>query len=120
MREETIGADRGGMWAWLLQRVTAVLLLLGLAVHIIVTHALGLGQLSFENVGIRLGSTVFIVLDLGLLAVGLFHGLNGLRGVLLDYGFSGGSRRAVSVVLGIIGVTAFAYGTWALWPWLTA
>lgn len=107
------------MWAWLLQRVTAVLLLLGLAVHIIVTHALGLGELSFENVGTRLGSVFFVVLDLGLLAAGLFHGLNGLRGVLLDYGFSGGSRRVLSAFLWVVGIAAFAYGTWALWPWLT-
>jgi hypothetical protein len=40
--------------------------------------------------------------------------------VLLDYGFTGGRKTALTTVLWIVGLGAFGYGTWALWPWLTS
>lgn len=119
MRKETVELSRGGMWLWLLQRVTAVILLLGLAAHIIVTHSLNLGELSYDNVAGRLAMGFFVVVDFSLLGAGLFHGLNGIRMVLLDYGFSGRSQTALSWILMVVGLAAFAGGTWALWPWLT-
>ena len=44
------------MWPWLLQRVTAVILLLGLAVHLFALHIVNLGSLSYDNVAGRLAS----------------------------------------------------------------
>lgn len=120
MRRETIELNTGGMWLWLLQRVTAVILLLGLTAHLIATHALNIGELSYDNVGGRLASAFFVLVDFSLLAAGLFHGLNGLRMVLLDYGFSGRSQTVLSWILAALGLVAFAAGVWALWPWLTA
>ena len=38
MKAETLSQHRGGMWAWLFQRITAVLLIVMLAVHLIFTH----------------------------------------------------------------------------------
>ncbi|HZK48046.1 MAG TPA: succinate dehydrogenase, cytochrome b556 subunit [Thermoleophilia bacterium] len=119
MRKETLELSTGGMWLWLLQRVTAVLLLLFLTAHLIATHVLNLGELSYDNVGGRLASGFFVVVDFGLLGAGLFHGLNGLRMVLLDYGFGGRSQSVLSWILLVVGLAAFAGGTWALWPWLT-
>ena len=39
--------SRGGMWAWLLQRVTAVVLIVGLLTHLVATHIFNLGHLSY-------------------------------------------------------------------------
>jgi succinate dehydrogenase cytochrome b556 subunit len=108
------------MWPWLLQRVTAVVLVVGLAIHLIVLHAFNLGDLNFDNVAARVASWFFAAVDLSLLGAGLFHALNGTRMVLLDYGFAGTKRRALGIVLWVVGVLTFVYGTWALWPWLTA
>lgn len=120
MREETIQEHAGGMWPWLLQRITAVVLLLGLAVHLIALHVVNLGSLDYSTVAGRLSQSGFIVVDFALLGAGLFHALNGLRTVLLDYGFTGGRRTALTVAVWIVGLGAFGYGTWALWPWLTS
>ncbi len=120
MRQEIIEEHAGGMWPWLLQRVTAVVLLLGLAVHLFSLHIVNLGSLSYDNVAGRLSSVGFIVVDFALLAAGLFHALNGVRMVLLDYGFTGGRKTALTIVMWIVGLGAFGYGTWALWPWLTS
>ncbi|MCZ7663904.1 MAG: hypothetical protein M5U22_13690 [Thermoleophilia bacterium] len=93
MRQELIQEHQGGMWLWLLQRVTAVVLVVGLAVHLIVLHAFNLGELTFDNVAARVASWFFAAVDLSLLGAGLFHALNGTRMVLLDYGFSGEVAR---------------------------
>ncbi len=120
MRQETITEHEGGMWPWLFQRITAVVLILGLAVHLFALHIVDLGSLNYANVADRLTSVFFMVVDFSLLAAGLFHALNGLRMVLLDYGFRGGRRVALNAGLWVVGLGFFVYGVWALWPWLTA
>ncbi len=119
MRQEVLRKGEGGVWPWFLQRITAVLLLYGLTVHLVVLHVLNIGRLTFDNIGDRLGSGFFIFTDFLLLFAVVFHGLNGVRMVLLDYGFAGSKRTALDAALVVIGVAAIAYGIWAFWPWLT-
>ena len=119
MKAATVAAHKGGMWSWLLQRITAVLLIVCLALHLIYTHILSIGDISYETVGNRVAHGTFTALDIILLAAGIYHALNGLRMVLMDYWF--GNRRlavALNVVLWVVGLAAVAYGTWALWPWI--
>jgi succinate dehydrogenase cytochrome b556 subunit len=119
LKAEAVAAHKGGMWAWLFQRITAVLLILCLALHLTLTHILNIGELNYANVANRMAHASLTAVDLILLAAGIYHALNGLRMVLLDYWF-GPRRRAValSIVLWVIGLGAAAYGTWALWPWI--
>ena len=116
-----LDSSRGGMWGWLMQRVTAVVLIVGLLTHLVATHIFSLGHLSYLNIGHRLGSTFFVVIDISLLAAAVFHGLNGARMVVLDYWLkSRASRRALTIALWVFGSATFVYGTWALWPWISA
>ena len=120
MRAGVIADSTGGMWAWLFQRVTAVVLIVGLLTHLVATHLFNLGHLSFLNIGDRLGSTFFVVIDVSLLAASIFHGLNGARMIVLDYGLeTRASRRALSLFLWVFGSAVFVYGMWALWPWIS-
>ncbi|OFW68357.1 MAG: succinate dehydrogenase, hydrophobic membrane anchor protein [Actinobacteria bacterium RBG_13_63_9] len=120
MKAEVVAAHKGGMWAWLFQRITAVLLILCLALHLVLTHILNIGELNYGNVANRLAHASLTAVDIILLAAGIYHALNGLRMVLMDYWF--GSRRwavALSIVLWVVGLAAMGYGTWALWPWIS-
>jgi succinate dehydrogenase cytochrome b556 subunit len=120
LRAETISTHRGGMWSWLFQRITAVLLIVMLAVHLIFTHILDIGNVNYDSIGERLAHAGFIVVDVILLAAGIFHALNGLRMVLMDYWFTSRKRaKVLTVVLWVVGVVAMVYGTWALWPWIS-
>lgn len=120
MRAETVSEHRGGMWAWLFQRITAVLLIVMLAIHLIYTHIVGIGDINYDTVGERLAHAGFIVVDIILLAAGIYHALNGLRMVLMDYWFGSRKRALIlSIVLWVVGIVAMVYGTWALWPWMT-
>ncbi|MEW6424313.1 MAG: succinate dehydrogenase, cytochrome b556 subunit [Bacillota bacterium] len=108
-----------GVWAWFFQRVTGVGLVFYLGLHIFVIHfASAGGRIRFDEVMARLESPFFISLDLVLLAVVLYHGLNGLRIVLLDFGVGVKNQAALFWVLGGIGIILFGIGVKALWPFL--
>ena len=119
MSAAVLDQSRGGMWAWLAQRVTAVVLIVGLLTHLVATHVFNLGHLSFLNISDRLGSTFFVVIDVSLLAAAIFHGLNGARMIVLDYWLkTRGGRLALTIGLWVLGSVTFVYGLWALWPWI--
>jgi succinate dehydrogenase hydrophobic anchor subunit len=120
LRTEAVDSSRGGMWPWLGQRVTAVLVIVTIMIHLVLTHYIAIGELSFDNIGDRLATGVVVANDLVLLFAVVFHGLNGLRMVVLDWGLANsGGRRVFDVVLWVVGVAAVIFGTWALWAWVS-
>lgn len=120
MKAEVVSTHRGGMWSWLFQRITAVLLIVCLAIHLIFTHILNIGELGYDNIADRLAHGGLTAVDIILLAAGIYHALNGLRMVLMDYWFTSRTRALVlTIVLWVVGVAFMAYGTWALWPWIS-
>jgi len=90
---------------WLLQRITAVLLVVFLGVH-----------LWASNFATDWASLLRAGVDISLLALALFHGFNGVRTVVLDFGLGYQARRFVSVGLWMLGFVAFLFGTYGLWP----
>lgn len=120
MRTETLDRSRGGMWPWLGQRVTAVIVIVTIMVHLVLTHFIAIGELSFANIGERLAGGAVLVNDLLLLLAVTYHALNGVRMVVLDWGLSGkGTRRGFDAFLWVVGVAAVIYGIWALWVWVS-
>ena len=110
-------------WPWLLQRVSALGLIVLLPLHIVIGHLINIvevekgilpGLVVFSNVAERLEQPAYWVIDLLLLSFALYHGLNGVRNVLLDYGLRGAVERVATVGLSLLGVAAFAYGILAL------
>jgi len=109
-----------GVWAWLGQRVSGVVLVFLLGIHLWVLHFVDPGAgVVFQGVAIRLRSVFFIVVDLALLAFSLYHGLNGLRTVILDYSISEKAARKLTWVLTAVGVAAFVYGALGLMAFLS-
>jgi len=119
MKAETVATHRGGMWSWLFQRITAVLLIVCLAIHLTLTHIANIGELNMDNIGARLANHGLTAVDIILLAAGVYHALNGLRMVLMDYWFTSRARAlGLTIGLWVVGVVALGYGIWALWPWI--
>lgn len=90
---------------WLLQRASGLLLVLLVGIHLGVQHSL------FR---VPLGRNVLIGIDWLLLAVVLYHGLNGLRTVAYDYLHRPPLQRMVDWALWIAGLALFSYGSWGL------
>lgn len=84
-----------GMWAWLLQRSAALVLVLVIVLHL-------------RNPFVRPVQAL-------LLALVLLHGLLGLRAILLDFGLPVGWHRALFAGAILLSVGLFI-GFW-LWRW---
>ena len=107
-------------WPWFIQRVTGVVLVALLAVHIGVEHFGNLDKpgvktrerelIVFSDVAHRMADVLWWVIDVGLLAFVLYHGLNGIRNIALDLGVKSTGDRVITVLLSAIGLAAFAFG----------
>ncbi|SHE55618.1 succinate dehydrogenase subunit C [Desulfacinum infernum DSM 9756] len=95
-----------GYLAWILHRATGVLLGLYLFLHIWVIHHLSQGEQAFNEVMAVVQSPLFHLLEIGLLGTVVYHGLNGLRVVLIDYGNLGKREIMQKAVFAVFAVSA--------------
>jgi len=84
-----------GMSAWVIQRVTGLLLLGYLFLHVETIHQLSAGQAAFDRALAFFGTPFFKLLEIGLLATVVVHALNGIRLTMLDLGFAHRGHRKV-------------------------
>ncbi len=118
LQTEAAGAG-SELWVWLAQRITAVLALATVGAHFWVLHFALLEQgITASSVATRLHTPFFVVLDLALLAAVLFHALNGLRTVLLDYDQGQRMEPGLTWALVMVGLATLAFGVFALAPFL--
>jgi succinate dehydrogenase / fumarate reductase membrane anchor subunit len=100
--------------AWYLQRITGAALLVLLIAHFWVEHFMSAellrGQLSYETIQARISNPVWQAIDISFLLIALYHGLSGLRNIVLDY-----SRIGVRAARAITGVLIVAGCVWAYW-----
>ena len=75
-------------------------------------------RISYRAVLDRLLHGVYGVVDVGLLAVAVFHGLAGLRGMLVERTSEPAAARAVTTILWVLGVATFVFGVDVLSPFL--
>lgn len=110
---------RGGLWGWLLQRVSGLFLVYALAVHLWAVHVVASGRLSWDTITARLSEgsawTVYYAL---FVPVVVYHAANGLWGVYLDYAPGPRARRAGGVVLWLGALALLVYGYVGLRPLL--
>jgi len=106
---------RLGMWAWLIQRVSGVVLVLFVVAHVIAISQASLaltGPLFIMLDGLRnpFWSVDRFVLAIDLVMLGLiaFHGTNGIRIVLFDVGVGVGlrSHKVIFWIMVLVGVVA--------------
>lgn len=109
--------NKTGLWPWFLQRVTAVILIAGMSVHIIAL-ALGQEKIRFELVSGRLTHMGWIIFDIILLSAALYHGFSGLWAIILDFRPERIFYKVTTYTLTIIGITLFIYGILTLWAFI--
>lgn len=127
MDEQRIATSKvAGTWAWFFQRISAVLLVVFLAIHIYVAHFMGVGDetsgetlITFSDVSIRLDQLIFIIVDYGMLSMVLLHGLNGFRTVMFDFDMFVKRKKLVDVTLWVVGIGTLIWGIVILIPFIT-
>ncbi|OLT47722.1 succinate dehydrogenase, cytochrome b556 subunit [Saccharomonospora sp. CUA-673] len=74
-----------GMWSWVAHRITGVLTFFFLFVHVLDTALVRVSPNAYDQV-IATYKTPFVnLLEVGLVGAVLFHALNGLRVILVDF-----------------------------------
>jgi len=115
------GAARGsvyrgpaGQWAFLAHRVTGVLVFCFLLLHIVDVSLVARPEL-YDEVHALYGNVLLRLFEVGLLFALVFHSLNGLRIVLVDFfpGAIRNDRRVLRTVV-VVSVLATAAGGWVI------
>ena len=74
-----------GMWSWLLHRITGLGLLVFLFIHIVDISVIGFGPKVYDHSVLLFDQVIVRLLSLSLVASVLYHGLNGLRIMAIDF-----------------------------------
>ncbi len=78
-----------GQWSWIFHRLTGVGVLLFLLIHIVDTILIGWGPDVYNKMMEIYHNPFFKVSEVGLFAAVLYHALNGVRIILVDFWASG-------------------------------
>jgi succinate dehydrogenase / fumarate reductase cytochrome b subunit len=118
MQRDTANVGAGlwkgvGMWAWLLFRISGLVLLAYLFVHVwVISQGRVNGPQALDDLFEFFDRPFLVFLDFMLVAAVLYHALNGVRILLMDFGVGIKSHKAVFWVCMAVAAaagTAFAY-----------
>jgi succinate dehydrogenase / fumarate reductase, cytochrome b subunit len=100
-----------GMWSWVAHRITGVLVFFFLFAHVLDTALVRVSPEAYDTVIASYKTPIVNVLEVGLVGAVLFHALNGLRIIAVDFWEKGpkyqrGMFRAV-IVIWVVVMAAF-------------
>lgn len=101
---------------WLMQRITALIIAIGLIVHFIVLHFLIERPVTIHKVAERLQSTWWVLFDSLLLICVVYHALYGCYNIINDFRPSERVKGFLVVFLWVIGLAAIVVGIANLLP----
>jgi len=99
----TLYRGRGGMWSWVAHRVTGVLIFFFLFVHVLDTALVRVSPEAYNSVIESYKNPVMNVMEVGLVGAVLYHALNGLRVIAVDF-WERGPRLQKQMLWGIVAV----------------
>lgn len=85
MPEGTLYRGKVGMWSWVLHRITGVAIFFFLLVHVLDTSLVRLSPEAYNAVINTYKTPIIGLAELGLVASILYHALNGLRIIAIDF-----------------------------------
>lgn len=101
----TLYRGREGMWSWVAHRVTGVLIFFFLFAHVIDTALVRVSPEAYDET-IEIYKNPFVnVMEYGLVGAVLFHALNGLRIVAVDF-WEKGPRYQKQMFWAVVGIWA--------------
>ncbi len=107
----TLYRGKVGMWSWVLHRISGVGIFFFLLVHILDTALVRVSPEAYNAVIAVYKTPIIGIAELGLVGAILFHGLNGLRVIAVDFWAQGTKYQAAMfwaiIVITIVLVAAF-------------
>lgn len=107
----TLYRGKVGMWSWVLHRITGVAIFFFLLVHVLDTALVRVSPEAYNVVIESYKTPIIGVAELGLVGAVLFHGLNGLRVIAVDFWSKGTKYQNVMfwivLIISVVAVAAF-------------
>ena len=103
----TLYRGKVGMWSWVLHRISGVGIFFFLLVHVLDTALVRVSPEAYNIVIESYKTPVVGLAELGLVGAILFHGLNGLRVIAIDFWSKGTKYQSVMFWV-VIAVTVIA------------
>jgi succinate dehydrogenase, cytochrome b556 subunit len=104
---------QSGMWSWLLHRISGLGLLLFLLIHIADVSMISFGPQTYNQSVYLFDYWIVRLLSVFLVAAVLFHSLNGIRIIVIDFWRKGARYQralfAIALALTIVILIPFAY-----------
>ena len=99
-----------GMWSWVLHRITGATIFFFLFVHVLDTALVRVSPQAYNEVIETYKTPIVGLMEMGLVAAVLFHALNGIRVILIDFWQQGPryQRQMLAVVVGVFAVVLIA------------
>ncbi|WP_432545531.1 succinate dehydrogenase, cytochrome b556 subunit [Kineococcus sp. SYSU DK004] len=99
----TLYRGREGMWSWVMHRISGVLIFFFLFVHVLDTATVRISPEVYDAVIAQYKNPVMGIGELGLVGAVVFHALNGIRIMLVDF-WSKGTVHHRKMFWGVVGL----------------
>ncbi|OFJ54379.1 succinate dehydrogenase, cytochrome b556 subunit [Mycolicibacterium grossiae] len=98
------------MWSWVLHRISGATIFFFLFVHVLDTALVRVSPEAFNTIMDTYKTPVIGLMEMGLVAAVLYHALNGIRIILIDFWKDGPryQRQMLWVVAGVFIVVLIA------------
>ena len=84
-RRRTLYRGDPGMWSWVLHRITGAAIFFFLFVHVLDTALVRVSPEAYNEVVDTYKTPLVGLMEVGLVAAVLYHALNGIRVILIDF-----------------------------------
>ena len=100
----TLYRGREGMWSWVAHRVTGVLIFFFLFAHVLDTALVRVSPNSYDRIIDTYKTPIVNLMEVGLTGAVLYHALNGLRVMSIDF-WEKGPRFQKQMTYAVVAVT---------------
>ncbi|MCV7269822.1 succinate dehydrogenase, cytochrome b556 subunit [Mycolicibacterium doricum] len=102
-RRRTLYRGDPGMWSWVLHRISGATIFFFLFVHVVDTALVRVSPDAYNAVIETYKTPIIGLMEIGLVAAVLYHALNGIRVILIDFWSKGAryQRQMLWVVAGV-------------------
>ena len=104
-----------GMWAWVGHRITGLVLVAYVFMHLSFLSTASVGSGDFNSLMEVTSQPLFVAMDFVLIVVVIYHAMNGARVVMFDLGLGVRHQKLVFWICMAIAAVLIIGGIWAVW-----
>ncbi|MGB3301253.1 succinate dehydrogenase, cytochrome b556 subunit [Gordonia sp. (in: high G+C Gram-positive bacteria)] len=108
VRKRSLYRGDPGMWSWVLHRITGVSIFFFLFVHVLDTAVIRVNENTYTEIIETYKTPLIGLMEIGLVFCVLYHALNGLRVILIDF-WSKGAKYQRQMLWSILTVFAIVF-----------